>query len=370
METQRGKSFKIRARVSVDNLDIFSYVNSKFVYVEKHIKTQLSRLYQDIMEQKCVLERQILQNALLLASIAPDKMASRIMKAPGYTAVTAGEVIHLIKCVPVNCKIRHTEHCHNELPIIYNNVSMFLLPRSRIITKTGTIRDCNELLPVMYKIHDIWFRIGTRSTETLPPPVIQPLTKPLWKYMIPTTLATSGIYTSEDLDRLRNHIMFPVEKPSTLNNLAKGTMGHAIPVGSLSTAGLLDEQALNKIAESTGKKLWKGFMNFGSASAGILEIILIIRIIKLFVDTIIHGYTLHTVYGWSIHLLGTIWLSITHLLLHLAKSPKKEEQKDVENNTPEVQRDPEPATETSQQLKENIANKDLSYQELRKYLQD
>jgi hypothetical protein len=202
---------------------------------------------------------------------------------------------------------------------------MFLLPRSRIITKTGTIRDCNELLPVVYKIYDIWFRIGTRPTETLPPPVIQPLTKPSWKYVSPTTLATSGIYTSKDLDRLRNHIMFPVEKPSTLNNLAQGAMGHTILVGSLSIAGLLDEQALNKIAENTGKKLWNGFMNFGSASAGILGIILIIRIIKLFVDTIIHGYALHTVYGWSIHLLGAIWSSITHLLLHLARSPKKEE---------------------------------------------
>jgi hypothetical protein len=151
METKKGKSFKFHTKVSVDNLDIFSYVNSKFVYVENHIKTQLSRLYQDIMEQKCALERQILQNALSLASIAPDEMASRIMRAPGYTEVTAGEVIHLIKGIPVTCKVRHTETCHNELPISYNNVSMFLLPQSRIITKSGTVRDCNELLPSCIK---------------------------------------------------------------------------------------------------------------------------------------------------------------------------------------------------------------------------
>jgi len=50
LETQPGKTFRIRARVSVDNLDIFSYVNSKFVYVEKHMKTQLNNLYRDIME--------------------------------------------------------------------------------------------------------------------------------------------------------------------------------------------------------------------------------------------------------------------------------------------------------------------------------
>jgi hypothetical protein len=126
--------------------------------------------------------------------------------------------------------------------------------------------------------------------------------------------------------------MFPVEKPSTLNNLAKGAMGHVIPVGSLSITGLLDEQALNKIAESTRTKLWSGFMNFGTASAGVLGVILIVRLIKLLIDTIIHGYALHTVYGWSIHLLGAVWSSITHLFLHLARSPRKEEreQKDVQ----------------------------------------
>jgi hypothetical protein len=132
-------------------------------------------------------------------------MASRIMKAPGYTAVAAGEVLHLIRCVPVECKIRHTETCYNELPVEHNNASVFMLPRSRILTKSGTIRDCNELLPAMYKLHDTWFRMSTRPMETLPPPIIQPLTKPTWKYVSPSTLATNGIYTTDDLDRLRNH---------------------------------------------------------------------------------------------------------------------------------------------------------------------
>lgn len=57
------------------------------------------------MEQKCTLERQVLLNALSLYSIAPDEMAFRIMKAPGFSAIAAGEVIHLIKCIPVDCKV-------------------------------------------------------------------------------------------------------------------------------------------------------------------------------------------------------------------------------------------------------------------------
>lgn len=376
LETSRGRTFKIRTKIAVDNLDIFSYVNSKFVYVEKHVKTQLTRMYRDIMEQKCALEQQILRNALSLSSIAPDEMAYRIMKMPGYTAVTTGEVIHLIKCVPVECRIRHTEECHDELPVTYKNESYFLLPRSRILVKKGTSRECNDLLPAMYEIDGIWFRFTNRPLETLPPPVIQPLTQPGWRYVSPDALATSGIYTEEDLNRLKNHIMFPVEKPAMLNTIAHGAMGGRVPAGAISLSNLLDEPTLDRIAEGAGRKLWQGFISFGSASAGVLAIFVIIRTIKLVIDTAIHGYALHSIYGWSIHLLGAIWSSVTNLLLHLGKpaqfaAPRREyivlpAETATESGTAtaplegNIEGEPEPPRDQH----------NYSYSELRKYLNE
>jgi len=92
LETQREQTFKARAKISVNNLDIFAYVNSKFMYIKKkHIKTQLTKLYTNIMEQKCALEKQI-QNVLSLSNIISDEMAFRIMKNQ-VTTVMAGEVI-------------------------------------------------------------------------------------------------------------------------------------------------------------------------------------------------------------------------------------------------------------------------------------
>jgi hypothetical protein len=66
---------------------MFAYVNSKFLYVEKHTKNQLNKLYMNIMEQKYALEEQILQNASSFYSTAPDEKAFRIMKTTCYTAV-------------------------------------------------------------------------------------------------------------------------------------------------------------------------------------------------------------------------------------------------------------------------------------------
>lgn len=53
------------------------------MYVEKHIKTQLTQLYQDIMDEVRPGKADrpdILEKALTLASIVPDEMAYRITK--------------------------------------------------------------------------------------------------------------------------------------------------------------------------------------------------------------------------------------------------------------------------------------------------
>lgn len=125
-----------------------------------------------------------------------------------------------------------------------------------------------------------------------------------------------------------------------LSTIAKGAMGERIPMGSVSMLNLLDEGSLERIAESAGEKAWKGFITFGSASAGVLAIFIIIRVAKLIIDTAIHGYALHSVYGWSVHLLGAVWSSVTHLLLHLGGQQNEKDQ-DIEGEPTPSSPDPE-----------------------------
>lgn len=144
------------------------------------------------------------------------------------------------------------------------------------------------------------------------------MTKPNWKYISPGSLATSGIYSEQDLAELRDHIMFPAERPAMLNTLARGMMGQPTAMhGGGSFANFLDEAAVEKIALSAWTKFWSRFLIFGNVSAGFIGIYLIVRATKLILDTIVHGYALHTVYGWSVYLIGAFWDSLTNLLLHL-----------------------------------------------------
>ncbi|KYN36505.1 hypothetical protein ALC56_09140, partial [Trachymyrmex septentrionalis] len=182
-ETRRGNTFKSKTSTSIDNLDIFAYVNSKFVYVEKHLRLQMTNLYHDIMIQKCELERQVLQNTLSLATVLPDEFAYRLMKVPGHMAVVSGEVIHVLKCIPIEVTVRKTNTCHNELSVTYRNASFFITPKSRILTKHSTSRECNPLLPISYNIETTWIQFSPFPVTSTKPQELKLLTKLSWSYL-------------------------------------------------------------------------------------------------------------------------------------------------------------------------------------------
>lgn len=111
VETNRENPFVKKDALSIANLDLFAYVNSKFVYVEKYIRKQIKQMYNDILVQRCNLERQVLENTIGLAKQTPDEFAYNIMKGPGYMAALAGEVAHIVKCIALETKVRETKEC-------------------------------------------------------------------------------------------------------------------------------------------------------------------------------------------------------------------------------------------------------------------
>ena len=60
---------------TVNNTDLFLYVNSKLVYVERHIKKQITQLYLDVVTQRCNLERETIKNSLAIAVELSDQFA-------------------------------------------------------------------------------------------------------------------------------------------------------------------------------------------------------------------------------------------------------------------------------------------------------
>ena len=231
-------------------MDIFTYVNSKFIYVERHIRTEVDRHYHDALTQRCILKQQVFRNTLNLVTQSPDEFAYHLMKGPGYMSVIAREVVHIVKCIPFEVKYRKTEECYLQLPIFRGNQSFFLYPRTHILKKSDTQTNCNSFLPPMYLFGETWYKLLPNPVESIAPTIVVPLTTPTWKYTNPSSLATNGIYFQSDLHKLRDHIMFPAEKPMILNSLAREITGHPTINQGISLTNLFNEDVIDKIAES------------------------------------------------------------------------------------------------------------------------
>ncbi|KAL7299003.1 hypothetical protein TKK_0008099 [Trichogramma kaykai] len=348
-ETTKSNSFASRGKADASNLDLFSYMNSKFVYVEKHMKYQIKHLYRDILTERCRLERQTLMNSLAIASGSPDQFAYNFMKGPGYMALPAGEVIHIIKCLPIEVKLQHGENCYAELQVAKGNETYYMQPKTHILKKRGTEINCNTILPPYYLIDDIWYKILPKPTEAKDPASLQPHTRVTWTYSSPKYLASSGIYTLKDLEDLSRALMFPLERPALLNGFARELHGATITTKDGTIIQLMNDSVIDKIIDSTWGKIWSKFMNFGTASAGVIAILMILHIIKLLIDVIINGVALHRAYGWSLHLLGACMGSLTHLFVNAARN--REEQ---ENN-----REVEPEQEALALIRANRAKKPM-----------
>ena len=298
------------------NFDLSMYVNSKFVYVERHFGTQLNDLYINLLKQQCEVERKTIQNSLALATLAPDEFAFDIMKKPGYIARVAGEVVHLLKCIPREVKVAHIPFCFEQLPVTVNNETWFLTPKTHILTRKAKQVNCNAIIPIYYKINKNWIKFMPKPTNTVPPNIFKPNTGIQWTYKNIDTLATSGVYSQQDLQSLQDQIMFPMEKAALLNTIAR-QMKNQEDYQSEDIKGILTENTVWHIITRAWEVLQKKLLKWGSYSSIIIMLIIIGHIFKLIFDAVIRGYTLHNIYGFSIYLLGAIFSSITHLLVLL-----------------------------------------------------
>ena len=154
--------------------------------------------------------------------------------------------------------------------------------------------------------------------------------------------------------------MFPAEKPMILNSLATEITGHPTINQGMSLTNSFNQDVLDKISESAWGRFWTIFTSLGTTSAGLIGLIIIIRGIKLIVGTIIHGYALHRLFGWSLLLLGAFWDSVTNLLLHLGthrpSGPPAESHQEL--LTASAPQNPKESPKSSTHTANNISDKD------------
>lgn len=305
-----------RRRPNGKNYDLFTYFNSKITLVENYIGQKLNDVYTSVMTEMCKLDKTIMETKLTLARLNPTEFVSSIVRRSGYTAVVAGEVIHILQCKPVYVTPRSSERCYQEIPVTHNNQSMYLAPVTRIVQARGTEIDCTPLLPAKFMFGGRWYTSDGRLRESTTPNKLTTDIITSWSYTPLPNLMESGVYDAKSIEKMRSMINEQGDRRAASTVLHKVMTGQNPNLQGFK----LDAFVTETVIDSMINKYWHKFLTwstwFGTATSTIIGAYMIGRLVKFVIDTIMHGRILYDIYGFGWQLIASFWDSLTTFLSH------------------------------------------------------
>lgn len=314
------------------NTDLMAYINTKFVYIENALESTITSMYLDLVYKQCNLERKTLMQKLSLASYSLSEFAYAMGEGPGYTALKTGEIVYLLKCKPVNVEIAKAQLCYQELPVIFNNQTLFMAPKTHTLQKYGTEIDCNDILPSAYFMEGEWISVSPKYNQlSQDPQSLKPETTWTWTYKGPQYLMNSGLYSQDQINALQRHLLFPQDVDAAQSNLARQTMGYNVADQGLRLKPYIDEEIISQLVEQKLQKMWGWFVGFGNFISGLLGIFCVWKIVMICLNTTLNMSILYQTFGCSFKILAGIFSGITQYVMH--KNHKKNKINELYSQT-------------------------------------
>jgi hypothetical protein len=132
--------------------------------VYNDIAKEVTNLYYAMKYSQCQTNARVTQNLLILTSMNASDVAYNLLQTPGVLDITRGEIFHLFKCMPIDCKPKEDDRCFSDsIPVTCQDKDYFLMAKSHILSPTGIETECSSVMAPMFKIDNVWYsRIGAR----------------------------------------------------------------------------------------------------------------------------------------------------------------------------------------------------------------
>ena len=303
-------------------VDYNIYFANKLTVVYKTLDSQIKDTYIQNGKENCENQLSIIKKKLLLAETDPEQFAYDLM-GPGHMAQLGGNVIHIIKCQPVEVLINpNPNSCTNEIPILYHNEPMFISSKSRIIIKHARKMPCNRLFPVKFRINGLWIKFTPKLRYAKTPKTLGPKPRENSNPTEIQDLEGRGIYSKEDIDNYQKSINFPIERTIILDNTAK----EVINIKDKDS----DDNFIETYLKRNINKYWEEYKDFGSISAAICATIAIILLIGWVINTTMNALQIKNIVGCSTKLGAALFSSATNqILIRANRTPYQESNTDA-----------------------------------------
>lgn len=251
-----GYKFETRSQ-GVSSVHMVPYINSKIQFLDLKVGQSIVKAKAELMSNICENSKKIVENRLMLAKLFPHQVASLHYNEPGYMGRVSGEALHIIKCKAVSVKGRPDIGCHQGIPVTYRNESWFLLPITRILSKTAVETTCTPRLPNLFKLGERWWSLDPqpRLSESPLTMTVGPFA-PKWDEPIVSPLGFGGLYPYQDLLAYEQALFSPVVADSGINNIVRKITGQTISDQTFSSAKIIGPEDMGNLQDGLVEHNW------------------------------------------------------------------------------------------------------------------
>lgn len=311
------------------HVDYNKYFSNKITVIYKRLESQIKDIYLEKEHVNCEHQISLIKEQLILAYTAPEQFAFNLM-GPGFTAQLAGNVIHIVKCQPVEISINpDPPSCFQDIPILYHNKPLFMSSTSSIIIQHSKKIRCNKILPVKFRINGEWIKFTPTLKRAKAPRKLGPKPQENFKPTEIKDLEGRGLYSKEDINEYQNSINFPHERKAIIDNAATD-------IRDIKNTELIDtsENFFTAYLEKHVNKYWNNYKDFGAISAAIFMTITIIILIGYIINIILNAFQIKSIVGCSYKLGAALFSSTTNKILRKTnisnQEPKHTDIEDIE----------------------------------------
>ena len=163
-------------KLSAQDIKLELYVNNKIDFLYHHSLSNIKKMYHDLIQNDCILNREILRTKLAMAVTNVDSVTPLLPLNRGEFGRVSGEVMHIYKCKEVTVHLApkgeaDRDQCYNALRVVHQGKLRFVQPITRILLDIApTPYKCSNALGPMFKREDgKWIKFPERTMSLKPP---------------------------------------------------------------------------------------------------------------------------------------------------------------------------------------------------------